>query len=73
MLSAKNLNKRFGSLVVAHDLSLELPAGVRYALIGPNGAGKTTLINLLTGMLRPDSGAIFLAGQEITGLRVAPK
>jgi ABC-type branched-subunit amino acid transport system ATPase component len=69
VLSAKNLNKRFGSLVVAHELSLELPAGVRYALIGPNGAGKTTLINLLTGMLRPDSGAIFLAGREITALK----
>ena len=69
MLSAKNLNKRFGSLVVAQDLSLELPAGVRYALIGPNGAGKTTLINLLTGMLRPDSGAIFLDGEDITALR----
>jgi branched-chain amino acid transport system ATP-binding protein len=69
VLSAKNLNKRFGSLVVAQELSLELPAGVRYALIGPNGAGKTTLINLLTGMLRPDSGAIFLAGREITALK----
>jgi len=69
VLSAKNLNKRFGSLVVAQDLALELPAGVRYALIGPNGAGKTTLINLLTGMLAPDSGAIFLGGREITALK----
>jgi branched-chain amino acid transport system ATP-binding protein len=69
VLSAKNLNKRFGSLVVAEALSLELPAGVRYALIGPNGAGKTTLINLLTGMLAPDSGRIFLDGGEITGLK----
>jgi len=69
VLSAKNLNKRFGSLVVAQDLSLELPAGVRYALIGPNGAGKTTLINLLTGMLAPDSGAIFLGGRAITTLK----
>ncbi|MBW8904424.1 MAG: ABC transporter ATP-binding protein [Betaproteobacteria bacterium] len=69
MLSARNLNKRFGSLVVAQDLSLELPPGVRYALIGPNGAGKTTLINLLTGMLAPDSGRIFLGGDEITGLK----
>ena len=51
MLSTKGLNKRFGSLVVAQDIALELQAGVRYALIGPNGAGKTTLINLLTGML----------------------
>jgi ABC-type branched-subunit amino acid transport system ATPase component len=69
VLSVKSLNKRFGSLVVAQDLSLELPAGVRYALIGPNGAGKTTLINLLTGMLAPDSGAIFLGGREITALK----
>ena len=69
MLSTKNINKSFGSLVVAHDISLTLPKGVRYALIGPNGAGKTTLINLITGMLRPDAGGIFLGGGEITGLK----
>jgi ABC-type branched-subunit amino acid transport system ATPase component len=69
VLSTKNLNKSFGSLAVAQDVALELPKGVRYALIGPNGAGKTTLINLLTGMLRPDRGQIFLGGSEITTLR----
>jgi len=69
VLSTKNLNKSFGSLVVAQDIALELPKGVRYALIGPNGAGKTTLINLLTGMLRPDSGEIFLGGSDITHLK----
>ena len=69
MLSAKKLNKRFGSLVVAQDIDLALPKGVRYALIGPNGAGKTTLINLLTGMLRPDSGQISLGDEDITALR----
>jgi branched-chain amino acid transport system ATP-binding protein len=69
VLSTKNLNKRFGSLVVAQDIALELPQGVRYALIGPNGAGKTTLINLLTGMLRPDSGQIFLGAADITALK----
>ena len=68
-LSTINLNKRFGSLVVAQDIALELPQGVRYALIGPNGAGKTTLMNLMTGMLRPDSGQIFLGAEEITPLR----
>ena len=68
MLSTRNLNKSFGSLVVAQDIALELPQGVRFALIGPNGAGKTTLINLLTGMVRPDSGEIRLGGDEITAL-----
>jgi branched-chain amino acid transport system ATP-binding protein len=69
VLSTKNLNKSFGSLVVAQNIALELPQGVRYALIGPNGAGKTTLMNLMTGMLRPDSGQIFLGGEDITTLR----
>ena len=54
---------------MAQDIALELPPGQRYALIGPNGAGKTTLMNLLTGMLAPDSGQVFLGGEEITALR----
>ena len=69
MLSARNLNKSFGSLVVAQDVALDLPKGARYALIGPNGAGKTTLINLLTGMLAADSGTILLDGGDITDLK----
>ena len=69
MLSTRNLNKSFGSLVVAQDIALSLPQGVRYALIGPNGAGKTTLINLMTGLLRPDSGVILLDDCDITGLK----
>jgi len=67
-LSARGVNKSFGSLVVAADVRIDLPPGVRYALIGPNGAGKTTLINLMTGMLRPDSGRIFLGDEDITVL-----
>src|SRR5215472_17850260 len=67
-LSTRGLNKRFGSLVVADDIALELPPGGRYALIGPNGAGKTTLINLITGMLKPDRGQIFLGADEIAAL-----
>jgi branched-chain amino acid transport system ATP-binding protein len=68
-LSTKNLSKSFGSLVVAQDIELALPQGVRYALIGPNGAGKTTLINLMTGMLRPDAGQILLGADDITALK----
>jgi branched-chain amino acid transport system ATP-binding protein len=62
------LAKSFGSLVVARDIELALPQGARYALIGPNGAGKTTLINLMTGMLAPDTGQIFLGDDDITAL-----
>jgi len=55
--------------VVAQDIALELPRGERHALIGPNGAGKTTLMNLMTGMLAPDAGRIFLDGEDVTTLR----
>jgi len=67
-LATRGLNKSFGSLVVASNIELTLPKGVRYALIGPNGAGKTTLINLITGALRPDSGHVILGGDDITML-----
>jgi branched-chain amino acid transport system ATP-binding protein len=67
-LSTRGVAKRFGSLIVANDIQLSLPKGVRYALIGPNGAGKTTLINLMTGMLIPDDGQIFLGDEDITKL-----
>jgi branched-chain amino acid transport system ATP-binding protein len=68
VLSTRGLAKSFGSLVVARDIELTLPQGARYALIGPNGAGKTTLINLMTGMLTPNAGQIFLGGDDITAL-----
>ena len=69
MLSTRNVNKKFGSLVVADGISLSLPKGVRYALIGPNGAGKTTLINLITGMVAADAGEILLGEENITSLK----
>jgi branched-chain amino acid transport system ATP-binding protein len=67
-LSTRGLSRSFGSLIVARDIELSLPIGARYALIGPNGAGKTTLINLVTGMLAPNDGRIFLGGEDITDL-----
>lgn len=68
-LETKGLVKRFGGLVATDNVSFKLEQGARHALIGPNGAGKTTFINLLTGVIKPTSGQIFLEGQEITGLR----
>jgi branched-chain amino acid transport system ATP-binding protein len=67
-LSTRGVAKSFGSLNVARDIAITLPQGARYALIGPNGAGKTTLINLMTGMLAPNAGQIFLGEVDITAL-----
>ncbi len=69
-LQTVNLEKKFGGLKVTNNLSLNIEAGARHALIGPNGAGKTTVINLLTGVLVPNSGRILLEGQDITALPV---
>ena len=67
-LETRNVSKAFGKLVVSDNVSLALPRGARHALIGPNGAGKTTLINLITGILMPDTGAVLLNGEDITAL-----
>jgi ABC-type branched-subunit amino acid transport system ATPase component len=66
ILETRQLCKSFGALTVAENIDFALEAGARHALIGPNGAGKTTFVNMLTGALRPSSGRIFLAGEEIT-------
>jgi ABC-type branched-subunit amino acid transport system ATPase component len=68
ILETKGLEKRFGGIVAAQNVSLAIEKGARHALIGPNGAGKTTVINLLTGVLRPTAGRIFLDGRDITAL-----
>ena len=68
ILETKALAKRFGGIVAASDVTLTVEKGARHALIGPNGAGKTTVINLLTGVLKPTAGRIFLEGRDITAL-----
>jgi len=68
ILETIGLEKRFGGIVAAHDVSLAIEKGARHALIGPNGAGKTTVINLLTGVLKPTAGTIMLDGRDITTL-----
>jgi len=65
-LRTENLSRAFGDLVAVDRVSLDLPPGSRHALIGPNGAGKTTLINLLTGVLAPTAGEIYLGDTRIT-------
>jgi branched-chain amino acid transport system ATP-binding protein len=66
ILEANDLYKSFGSHAATKGVSLQLLPGARHALIGPNGAGKTTLVHLLSGVLRPQSGKIYLLGRDIT-------
>jgi len=68
VLETRGLLKRFGGITPTSDVSIKIEKGARRALIGPNGAGKTTLINLLTGVLEPTAGTIWLDGAEITQL-----
>ncbi len=68
VLEVRNLSKRFGGLKAVDDCSFGVPAGSITALIGPNGSGKTTVFNLITGMMSPDSGEVWLEGKRIDGL-----
>ena len=70
ILTVRGLHKRFGSLVVASDVNLEVHPYRLHSLIGPNGAGKTTFFNMLTGLLRADAGQIAFDGHDITQLPV---
>ena len=66
LLTADSLNKAFGGVVPAKDVSVNLTVGHIHALIGPNGAGKSTFINMLTGIIRPDRGKVTFLGHDIT-------
>lgn len=73
LLSVQGLCKSYGALKVTQDVSLTVPEGQLHAIIGPNGAGKTTLISQLSGQLRPDSGQVVYAGEDITHLDMAAR
>jgi len=68
-LEVRNITKTFGSLTAVDELSINVEEGRITGLIGPNGAGKTTLFNVITGVLRPDSGKVFFRGKDITHLK----
>ena len=72
-LEVRGLNKAFGGLVVARDISLTLRPGDRKALIGPNGAGKSTFTNLITGILEPSGGEITLDGRDLRPMSEAQR
>ena len=73
LLDVRAVSKSFGAVKASTDINLDLREGEIHALIGPNGAGKSTLIKQIAGGLRPDSGAVFFDGQNITGLSTAAR
>jgi branched-chain amino acid transport system permease protein len=68
LLDVTNLTKRFGGVVAADNINLQVYPGEIVSIIGPNGSGKTTLFNMLTGLYKPDGGSIKFRGVEIGGL-----
>ena len=68
-LAVRGVSKSFGGVAAVRDVSLEVQPGTIVALIGSNGAGKSTLVNLISGIDRPDTGAILLGGRDLTALR----
>jgi branched-chain amino acid transport system ATP-binding protein len=68
VLQTRGLCKRFGGLRAVDRVDLAVPPGDLRAIIGPNGAGKTTLFNLISGELAHDTGQIYFAGEEVSGL-----
>jgi len=67
ILRVEEVVKKFGEVMAVDHCSFIIEQGSITGLIGPNGAGKTTLFNLITGVLQPDQGHIYLKGEEITG------
>ena len=67
-LKLEGVHKSFGGLMAIRDVSLNVEQGEILGLIGPNGSGKTTLLNLITGFLKPDSGAIQFCSESVAGL-----
>lgn len=66
ILSGRNLFKQYGKRTVVSDASVEVKTGEVVGLLGPNGAGKTTTFYMVTGMIRPNSGSVYLGDEEIT-------
>jgi branched-chain amino acid transport system ATP-binding protein len=68
MFRVENLSKSFDGFTAVENANIEVSQNEIVAVIGPNGAGKTTLFNLITGVVKPDSGYIYYKDEEITGL-----
>ncbi|WP_214105378.1 ABC transporter ATP-binding protein [Acrocarpospora catenulata] len=68
LLHLDGVTKSFGKVTVARELTLSVQPGEALGIVGPNGAGKSSLFAMISGDLRPDSGAVWLAGREVTAV-----
>jgi branched-chain amino acid transport system ATP-binding protein len=69
LLEVKDIRRSFGGLVAVNRVSFDVTAGRIKAVIGPNGAGKTTLFNIISGLLKADSGGVFFKDRSLTGFK----
>lgn len=66
VLQVSSVSKRFEQLQAVDDVNFSVQAGEAFGLLGPNGAGKSTTINMITGLLRPDAGEVFICGERMS-------
>ncbi len=68
LIRVEGISKTFGGMPVLRGVHLNVPKGCLYGLIGPGASGKSVLLKMLTGLMKPDTGRIFVGGQEVTSL-----
>ena len=73
MIRLTNLRKQYGSFTAVDGVSLDIPPGTLFGFLGPNGAGKTTTLRMIAGILRPTSGTVEIAGEDIHKQPLAAK
>ncbi|ACB84164.1 ABC transporter ATP-binding protein [Natranaerobius thermophilus] len=73
VLETVNLTKKYGSFYAVKDVNFQVSSGEIFGFLGPNGAGKTTTINMLTGLLQPTTGKVYLDGQQFDSRSVESK
>jgi phospholipid/cholesterol/gamma-HCH transport system ATP-binding protein len=69
MISVRNISKRFGKQVVLDGVSIEIEEGKTTTIVGPSGVGKSVLLKLITGIMHPEAGEVFVGGRSITACR----
>jgi len=65
MVAMRGLTKFFGQMCAVNRLDLDIPRGSMYGFVGPNGAGKTTTLSMVTGLLKPDAGQVWVTGVDV--------